>query len=537
MCGPWRSSSPGMPSTIAARSGERITDDTLLMILNADERPVAFTLPNHEAARRWEVVFDTVHADLHRGARRARRRRHVPRRRALGGVPASPAAGATCRRADPDDLVPPTYVDALAVAFGHGLTRGARRGAGGDRACRRGRRGGDRAVAARALPVPGELTLEDGTRPRARRGVPRDAPFGYHRRRWRRRVRAPHHAGRVAATCPRTCAPGGGPSSCPPLARDGRGASATSATCASSAVVSVRVGAGFLAVSPLGAPNPRPDPDPSPYFPSTRRWGNPIHLRIEEVPGAGPISASSRGCGTALERRSDRRPSSAFCASRCPGARASLGGRAFDRRTPSQRGVPARALPWSGGRPTAFSPPSMDPDWRRWPEPIRATRTDRPCGRPRAATRRRGVVPRLGAMVLRPPARAPPRRPIRRVADMPVGVRPRRVRCVGVAGPAGARRVDRRAARSIQRSPGRTGACRHSPRIGCARSGYRPFIETIRAPAAPRRRAAHRPRARPLPAVVDPGGAMPTRRCLRPPPDGRAARDRGARVAARRPRS
>ena len=42
--------------------GERITDDTLLVILNADERPIAFTLPNHEAAKRWEVVFDTVHA-------------------------------------------------------------------------------------------------------------------------------------------------------------------------------------------------------------------------------------------------------------------------------------------------------------------------------------------------------------------------------------------------------------------------------------------------------------------------------------------
>ena len=41
--------------------GERVTDDTLIVILNADERPVAFTLPNHEEARRWEVVFDTVH--------------------------------------------------------------------------------------------------------------------------------------------------------------------------------------------------------------------------------------------------------------------------------------------------------------------------------------------------------------------------------------------------------------------------------------------------------------------------------------------
>ncbi len=44
--------------------GEKIVDDTLLVILNADERPVAFTLPNHESARRWEVVFDTVHASF-----------------------------------------------------------------------------------------------------------------------------------------------------------------------------------------------------------------------------------------------------------------------------------------------------------------------------------------------------------------------------------------------------------------------------------------------------------------------------------------
>ncbi len=41
--------------------GERITDDTLLVIFNADDRPVGFTLPDHEAARRWETVFDTVH--------------------------------------------------------------------------------------------------------------------------------------------------------------------------------------------------------------------------------------------------------------------------------------------------------------------------------------------------------------------------------------------------------------------------------------------------------------------------------------------
>jgi glycogen operon protein len=44
--------------------GERITDDTFVLILNADERPVAFALPGHGATRRWEVVFDTVHASF-----------------------------------------------------------------------------------------------------------------------------------------------------------------------------------------------------------------------------------------------------------------------------------------------------------------------------------------------------------------------------------------------------------------------------------------------------------------------------------------
>jgi glycogen operon protein len=40
--------------------GEQIVDDTLLVILNADERPVGFTLPDG-VARGWEVILDTVH--------------------------------------------------------------------------------------------------------------------------------------------------------------------------------------------------------------------------------------------------------------------------------------------------------------------------------------------------------------------------------------------------------------------------------------------------------------------------------------------
>jgi glycogen operon protein len=39
--------------------GNRIVDDTLLILLNAHHEPVPFTLPAHRRKVRWEVVFDT----------------------------------------------------------------------------------------------------------------------------------------------------------------------------------------------------------------------------------------------------------------------------------------------------------------------------------------------------------------------------------------------------------------------------------------------------------------------------------------------
>ncbi|HYP24377.1 MAG TPA: 4-alpha-glucanotransferase [Actinomycetota bacterium] len=44
-------------------------------------------------------------------------------------------------------------------------------------------------------------------------------------------------------------------------------------------------GADVLLVNPLHAPQPGPQ-QPSPYFPSSRRWRNPLYVRIEDVPGA-----------------------------------------------------------------------------------------------------------------------------------------------------------------------------------------------------------------------------------------------------------
>jgi glycogen operon protein len=39
--------------------GNRIVDDTLLILLNAHHERVAFTLPAHRRKVRWQVVFDT----------------------------------------------------------------------------------------------------------------------------------------------------------------------------------------------------------------------------------------------------------------------------------------------------------------------------------------------------------------------------------------------------------------------------------------------------------------------------------------------
>ncbi len=136
------------------------------------------------------------------------------------------------------------------------------------------------------LPEPGEVVLEDRTRLGRIDALPPETPFGYHR--------LTRDDGSDALLI-------AGPGRCelPPGLREWGWAVQLPTTRSRRswgigdlgdlrelAAWSRRVGAGFLTVSPLGAPSPTAEPEPSPYFASTRRFGSPLALRAEELPGA-----------------------------------------------------------------------------------------------------------------------------------------------------------------------------------------------------------------------------------------------------------
>ena len=142
-------------------------------------------------------------------------------------------------------------------------------------------------VARRGAPLPAgaELVLEDGTALGALDAVPPDVPHGYHH--------LETDAGRQLLIV--------GPGRChlPPALRTwGWAVQLYAARSAVSWGIgdlvdlrtlgawSRREGAGLLFVNPLDAASPTLPQQPSPYYPSTRRFRNPLYLRIEEVHGA-----------------------------------------------------------------------------------------------------------------------------------------------------------------------------------------------------------------------------------------------------------
>jgi 4-alpha-glucanotransferase len=135
------------------------------------------------------------------------------------------------------------------------------------------------------LPPGGELVLEDGTSLGSPGAVPPDAPYGYHR--------LQTDAGAQLLIV--------GPGRCflPPALRAWGWAvqlyaARSEASWGMGDLADLRTlgawsrgeGAELLLVNPLDAASPTLPQQPSPYYPSTRRFRNPLYLRIEEVPGA-----------------------------------------------------------------------------------------------------------------------------------------------------------------------------------------------------------------------------------------------------------
>ncbi|HXT59566.1 MAG TPA: 4-alpha-glucanotransferase, partial [Pirellulales bacterium] len=157
----------------------------------------------------------------------------------------------------------------------------------------------------------GELTLEDGTRVEIADRAPADLPPGYHRFRPRGseketlliaspcECRLPLHPlwGWAVQLYAARSADSWGIGDFADLRR--------------LAEWSRTLGAGMLLVNPLHATSPVDPRQASPYYPSSRRFRNPLYLRVEEAPGASQAgldleSPAAAGRALNFERYIDR---------------------------------------------------------------------------------------------------------------------------------------------------------------------------------------------------------------------------------------
>src|SRR3954447_5187399 len=149
-----------------------------------------------------------------------------------------------------------------------------------------------RAGHAEFLQTPADIVLEEGTVLRSVDALPPDLPIGYH-------DLVPHDGGPTTrlVVSPGRC-------HLPPDLRTWGWALQLYATRSReswgigdladlrrAAEWASREGAGLLTVSPLHAAGPALPQQPSPYYPTSRRYRNPLHLRVEDVPGAADAGA------------------------------------------------------------------------------------------------------------------------------------------------------------------------------------------------------------------------------------------------------
>ena len=270
------------------------------------------------------------------------------------------------------------------------------------------------------LPEAGELVLEDGTVLGRRSTLPADAPYGYHH------LHADDGRDRLLISGPGRC-------HLPRGLRAWGWAIQLAATRSHHswgigdledlrrfASWSAAAGAGFMAVSPLGAPNPGPDPEASPYYPSTRRFGSPLHLAIEPLAGGavtlGDLGTAARALNR--ERRIDRRAVMA--------AKLAALERLWDRGIDDPDGFAA----WRAGQDAALErwagfvvlTERFGPGWPSWPEAHRDPHGAEVVAAAGAAADRVAFHAWIQWCLDRQLAVASA--PLRRLADMPVGVDP-----------------------------------------------------------------------------------------------------------------
>jgi 4-alpha-glucanotransferase len=135
----------------------------------------------------------------------------------------------------------------------------------------------------------GELVLEDGTSHTVSGRLPADLPLGYHR------LRRTDGGTTSIIVSPGRCRPH-------PERIWGWSVQLYATVSSRSWGVgdladlrdlgdwSTSVGAGVLLVNPVDAVVPETPREDSPYFPSSRRFRDPLYLRIEEVPGASTVA-------------------------------------------------------------------------------------------------------------------------------------------------------------------------------------------------------------------------------------------------------
>jgi 4-alpha-glucanotransferase len=165
----------------------------------------------------------------------------------------------------------------------------------------------------KTVTAPAEITLEDGAALRIETEIPDDLPTGYHRLRYldgEREIKLIVSPG--VCYLPEHLRTWGWSAQLYALRSRGSWGIGDFADLRELGRWSAReLDAGLLLINPLGAPSPYAQQERSPYYPSSRRYRNPVYLRIEEVPGAAELQLDLErfaAAGKALnrERRIDR---------------------------------------------------------------------------------------------------------------------------------------------------------------------------------------------------------------------------------------